>query len=112
MQVGGLPLLGFPCVVGFACCSSGRCGGYWCGRNIGSDGRCGRSRRTTGWHIWLSAQTAVFMIDVVENLAASGEVMMVSMDFVVKLLKLIDLFGFDFVMAMVFYSVDEDSSSF
>ena len=52
------------------------------------------------------------MINVVENLATSGEVMMVSMDFVVKLLELIDLYGFDFVMVMVFYSVDEDSSSF
>ena len=52
------------------------------------------------------------MIVVVENLAMSGEIMMVSMDFVVKLLELIDLFGFDFIMAMVFYSVDEGSSSF
>ena len=86
--------------------------GPWCGRNIGSDGRCGRSRRNTGWHIWLSAQTAVIVIDVVKNIVASGEIMMVSMDFVVKPLELIDLFGFDFVVAMVFDSVDEKSSSF
>ena len=52
------------------------------------------------------------MIDVVENIGASGEIMMVSMDFVVKPLELINLFGFNFVVAMVFNSMDEKSSSF
>ena len=36
-----------------------------------------------------------------------GEIMMVSMDFVEEPLELIDLFVPDFVMAMVFNSVDE-----
>ena len=52
------------------------------------------------------------MISVVENIVVSGEIMMVSMDFVVKLLELIDLFCSDFVVTMVFYSVDEKSGSF
>ena len=112
MWVRGVAAVRVTLCCGVGHCGSGRCGGYWCGRNIGSGGRCGRSRKTTGWHIWLSAQTADVMINVVENLAISSEIMMVSMDFVVKPLKLIDLFGFDFVMAMVFYSVNEGSSSF
>ena len=90
----------------------GRCGGYWCGRDIGSDGRCGSTGCITGWHIWLAAQTSVIVIDVVENIVVPGEIMMVSMDFVAKTLKLIDLFCFDFVVAMVFYSEDEKSGSF
>ena len=49
------------------------------------------------------------MIDVVERIVTSGEIMMVSMDFVVKALELIDLLGFYFVVAMVFNSVDEKS---
>ena len=49
------------------------------------------------------------MIDVVERIVASGEIMMETMDFVVKALKLIDLLGFHFLMAMVFNSVDEKS---
>ena len=84
--------------------------GPWCGRNVGSGGRCGSSRRNTGWHIWLSAQPAIVVIDVVEGIVMPGEIMMVSMDFVVKVLELIDLLGFYFVMAMVFNSVDEKSS--
>ena len=52
------------------------------------------------------------MIDVVKNIVMPGEIMMVSMNFVIKKLKLIDLFGFDFIMAMVFYSVVEGSGSF
>ena len=52
------------------------------------------------------------MIGVVKNIVVPGEIMMVSMDFVVKLLELIDLFCFDFVVTMVFYSVDEKSGSF
>ena len=52
------------------------------------------------------------MIGVVENIVVPGEIMMVSMDFVVKLLELINLFCFDFVVTMVFYSVDEKSGSF
>ena len=47
------------------------------------------------------------MIGVVKNIVVPGEIMMVSMDFVVKPLELIDLFCFDFVVMMVFYSVDE-----
>ena len=90
----------------------GRCGGYWCGRDIGSDGRCGSTGCTTGWHIRLAAQTSVIVIDVVKNIVVPGEIMMVSMDFVVKMLELINLFCFDFVVAMVFYSVDEKSGSF
>ena len=90
----------------------GRCGGYWCGRDIGSDGRCGSTGCTTGWHIWLATQTSVIVIDVAENIVVPGEIMMVSMDFVVNTLELIDLLCFDFVVAMVFYSVDEKSGSF
>ena len=60
----------------------------------------------------MSTQTAIIVIGVVENIAVPGEIMMVSMDFVVKPLKLIDLFCFDFVVAMVFNSVDENSGSF
>ena len=49
------------------------------------------------------------MIDVVEGIVMPGEIMMVSMGFVVKELELIDLLGFYFVMVMVFNSVDEKS---
>ena len=87
----------------------GRC---WCGRDIGSDGRCGSTGCTTRWHIWLATQTSVIVIDVVKNIVMPGEIMMVSMDFVVKMLELIDLFCFDFVVVMVFYSVDEKPGSF
>ena len=48
-------------------------------------------------------------MDVVENVP--GEIMMVSTDFVMKALELIDLLGFDFVVAMVFNFVDEESCS-
>ena len=97
---------------GMDCGGGARCGGYWCGRDIGSDGSCGSTRCTTGWLIWLAAQTSVIVIGVVENIVVPGEIMMESMDFVVKMLELIDLFCFDFVMVMVFYSVDEKSGSF
>ena len=80
--------------------------GYWCGRNIGSNGSCGRCGRTTGWHSWLSAQTAV-LIDVVKIIVMPGEIMMVSTDFIEEPLELIDLLISDFVMVMVFNSVDE-----
>ena len=47
-----------------------------------------------------------------QNIVVPGEIMMVSMDFVVKPHELINLFCFDFVVTMVFYSVDEKSGSF
>ena len=81
-------------------------GGDWCGRNIGSGGSCGSCGRATGWHSWLSAQTAV-LIDVVEIIVVPGEIMMVSIDFVEQPLELIDLFIPDFVMAMVSDFVNE-----
>ena len=49
------------------------------------------------------------MIDVVETRVMSGDIMMVSMDFVMKALELIDLFSFYFLMAMVLDSVYEKS---
>ena len=39
----------------------------------------------------------------------SGDIMMASMNFVVKLLELIDLFCFYFLVAVVFDSMDEKS---
>ena len=54
--------------------------GDWCGRNIGSGGSSGSCGRATGWHSWLSAQTAV-LIDVVKIIVVPGEIMMVSIDF-------------------------------
>ena len=75
--------------------------GVRCGRTSGSDGRCGSSRRNTGWHIWLATQTAIVMIDVVKTRVMSGDIMMVSTDFVMKVLELIDLFSFYFLVAMV-----------
>ena len=92
MWVGGVATDRVTLCWGMDCGGGGRCGGYWCGRDIGNDGRCGSARCTTGWHIWLAAQTSVIVIDVVENLVVPGEIMMVSMDFVVKMLELIDLF--------------------
>ena len=89
--------------------AGGRYGGPGCGRNIGSDGSCGRSRRNTGWHIWLAAQTAGITISVVEKVVTSVEIMMASLDFVVKSLKLIDLFCFYFLVSLFFDSVDERS---
>ena len=62
---------------------------------------------TFGWPL-----KPVIVIGVVKNIVVPGEIMMVSMDFVVKPLKLINLFCFDFVVTMVFYSVDEKSGSF
>ena len=49
------------------------------------------------------------MIDVVKRAVTSGEIMMASMDFVVKVLKLINLFCFYFVVSVFFDSVDERS---
>ena len=63
-------------------------------------------------HLAGTAHTSVIVIDVVENIVMPGEIMMASMDFVVKTLELIDLFCFDFVVAMVFYSMDEKPGSF
>ena len=48
-------------------------------------------------------------MDVVEKVVMSGEIMMASMNFVVKLLKLVNLFCFYFLMLMVFNSMDEKS---
>ena len=80
--------------------------GDWCGRNIGSGGSCGSCGRATGWHSWLSTQTAV-LIDVVEIIVVPGEIMMVSIDFVEQPLELINLLIPDFVMAMVSDFVNE-----
>ena len=63
---------------------------------------------TFGWPL----KPLVTVIGVVENIVVPAVIMMVSMDFVVKLLELINLFCFDFVVTMVFYSVDEKSGSF
>ena len=109
MLVGRVATVGVCLCCGVGCCGGGRCRGPLCGRNIGSDGRCGSSRRNTGWHIWLSAQTAIVVIDIVKGIVMPGEIMVVSMDFVVKALELINLLGFYFVMVMVFNSVDEKS---
>ena len=49
------------------------------------------------------------MIDVVKTRVMSGDIMMVSMDFVMKVLKLIDLFSFYFLVVMVLDSVYEKS---
>ena len=88
-------------------CAGGRCGGHGCGRNIGSGGSCGRSRRKTGWHIWLSAQTTGIEISVVEMVSMSVEIMMASISFVIQSLELIDLFCFNLLMSVLFDSVDE-----
>ena len=98
-----------PCCCEGGRLAGGRCGVPRCGRNIGRDGRCGRSRRNTGWHIWLATQTAVIVIDVVKKGVTSGDIMMASMDFVVKPLKLIDLFGFYFLVAVVLDFMNEKS---
>ena len=62
--------------------------------------------------MWVGGLPLVGLSCVVENIVVPGEIMMVSMDFVVKPLELIDLFCFDFVVTMVFYSVDEKSGFF
>ena len=87
--------------------AGGRCGAHGCGRNIGRAGSCGRSRRNTGWHSWLAAQTAGIMIDVVETVDVSVEIMMASMSFVVKPFELIDLFCFYLLVSVLFDFVDE-----
>ena len=74
--------MGFPCAEGLDTVWLEGVGD-WCGRNIGSGGRA------TGWHSWLSTQTAV-LIDVIEIIVVPGEIMMVSIDFVKQLLELID----------------------
>ena len=51
------------------------------------------------------------MIGVVEKGVVTGEIMMASMNFEVKLLELIDLFCFYFLMLMVLDSMDENSCS-
>ena len=47
------------------------------------------------------------MIDVVEMLLMSGEIMMASISFEIQLLKLVLLFVFNFVMLVLFDPVDE-----
>ena len=73
-------------------CAGGRCGGQGCGRNIGSGGSCGRSRRKMGWHIWLSAQTTGIVISVVKKVDTSVEIMMASMAYIIKSFELTDVF--------------------
>ena len=63
-----------------------------------------------GWHILVSAQSVV-LADVVENLVMPGWIMMVSMIFQEKALKLISVFFLDFVMPVVFYFVSKYSTS-
>ena len=94
------------------CCMGGHCaGGRWgahgCGRNIGSGGSCGRSRRNTGLHIWLATQTTGIIIGVVEMVVMSVEIMMASMSFVIQPFKLINLFCFYLLMSVLFDFVDE-----
>ena len=79
---GVLPLVGIPSVVWVAIALVEGVGPMGCGRNIGSDGSCGSSRRKTGWHIWLSALTIGIVIDVVEMVVVSVEIMMASISFV------------------------------
>ena len=87
-------------------CAGGRCGAHGCVRNIGSGGSCGRSRRNTGWHIWLAAQTAGVMIGVVKTVVMSVEVMMASMSFVIQPFELLNLFCFYLLMSVLFDFVD------
>ena len=49
------------------------------------------------------------MTDDVETRVMSGDIMMVSMDFLMKALELIDLFSFYFLVVMVLDSVYEKS---
>ena len=107
--LGGLPLVEFPCVVRVDVWLVEGVGGLGVARTLEEMERCGRSRRNTGWHICLAAQTAVVVIYVVEKGVMSGDIMMASMNFVVKPLELIDLFCFYFLMAVVFDSMDEKS---
>ena len=106
-----MPLVGFPCDVRVDVRLVEGVGGPRCGRNIGRGGSCSRSRRTTGWHIWLATQTAVVLIDVVEKMVTSGDIMMASMNFVVKPLELINLSCFYLLVMMVLDSMDEKSGS-
>ena len=89
------------------CCTGGRCGAHGCGTNISRAGSCGRSKRNTGWHIWLATQTAGIVINVVKTVDVSVEIMMASMSFVVKPFELIDLFCFYLLVSVLFDFVDE-----
>ena len=82
--LGGLPLIGLSCVGGWDVVVVEGVEGAGVAGTFGSDGRCGSTGCTTGWHIWLAAQTSVIVIDVVENIVVPGEIMMVSMDFCSK----------------------------
>ena len=64
------------------------------------------------WHILMSAQTVIFMIDVVENLGMSVEVMMASISFKIQSFELIDLFTSNFVVSVFFDFIYEKSASF
>ena len=86
--------------------AGGRCGAHGCGRNIGIDGSCGRSRRNTGWHIWLATQTTGIMVDVVETMVVSAEIMMASMSFVIQPFELINLFCFYLLVSVLFDCVE------
>ena len=82
-------------------CTGGRCGAHGCGRNTGSGGSCGRSRRKTGWHIWLSAQTTGIVINVVKMVVMSVEIMMASILFIIQSFELFNLFCF-YLLVLVF----------
>ena len=88
-------------------CAGGRCGAHGCGRHIGSGGSCRRSRRKTGWHIWLATQTTGIVISVVKMVVVSVEIMMASISFVIQPFELINLFCFYLLMSVLFDFVDE-----
>ena len=62
-------------------CAGGRCGGHGCGRNTGSCGSWSGTGRKAGWHIWLSAQSAGIVVNVVQMVGMPIDIMMPSITF-------------------------------
>ena len=76
----------------------------------GTAGSLGGSAGKTGWHISVSAQSAL-CIDVFKVLGLPVEIMMVSIMFEKQMVELIDLSPFCFVMSVFLYFVDKQLAS-
>ena len=87
-------------------------GGPGCGRNCWIDGIWSGSVVESRWHIWVSTQAKVFLIDVFNVSALPGEIMMASISFIIESFKLINMFFLDFVVSVFFDLIDEMPTSF
>ena len=82
-------------------------GGSGCGRNCWIAGIWSGRVDESRWHILVSTQAKVFLIDVFNVSELPVEIMMASISFVIESFKLIDLFFLNFVVSVFFDLINE-----